>query len=80
MYINPGPACGSTFLVYNYLFYIEVNGEDPEYLQQVMIPYITKETCKEWYTSYDVPDITANMLCAGYEEEGRSGCHVRTWI
>ena len=57
-------------------------------LQQADLPILDQETCREWYTEpqnwyYETNEtipVTDDMLCAGYEEGGKSGCHVSSHI
>ena len=59
-------------------------GNTPSELQQVKIPVVDQDICTEWYADPqnwyneygDAPDITDEMICAGFEEGGRGSCHV----
>ena len=50
--------------------YTEENGEIPNILRKVTVPFVSAETCSAAY-----PDsITDRMLCAGLEEGGKDSC------
>ncbi len=44
--------------------------ESPETLQQVSLPIVSDETCREAYGD----ELTDNMVCAGYAEGGKDSC------
>jgi len=46
--------------------------ETPERLQEVSVPIISNETCREAYG--DESEVSDNMLCAGFEEGGKDTC------
>uniref|UniRef100_UPI00398E87EB serine protease 55-like n=1 Tax=Pristiophorus japonicus TaxID=55135 RepID=UPI00398E87EB len=45
----------------------------PLILQEVEVELVEWANCQKW-----VPDITRNMLCAGFEEGGRDACQMQT--
>lgn len=49
----------------------EFKGEIPEELQQVSIPLVPQDVCKEAMQGYD---ITENMICAGAWSGGKDSC------
>lgn len=50
-------------------------GESPAELQQLTLPVWDNDECEERGINYAL-NITDNMICAGYMEEGKSSCHV----
>lgn len=44
---------------------------DPETLQQLQLPIVSENVCKEKY-----PELTDNMLCAGDMSGGKGPCKV----
>ena len=60
---------------------LELMGETPDLLQQVMLPVVSEEMCmeEEYWGNFSAPGydltVTDNMMCGGYAEGGRGICH-----
>lgn len=48
---------------------LESGGEQPDTLQEVLVPLVSKRVCQEAYN-----DLHDSMLCAGFKEGGKDSC------
>jgi len=68
--LNKGEISGKTDFVTAGWGYTEENGEIPNVLRKVTVPFVSAETCSAAYPG----SITDRMLCAGLEEGGKDSC------
>jgi len=48
--------------------------ELPNTLRKVVVPVVSDDECREYYSSTNAPDIAASMICAGLPEGGKDSC------
>ena len=56
------------------------DGRLPSILQEVEVPFISYDKCKQIYSDTHNDSILPGMVCAGYEEGGRDACGVSIFI
>ena len=60
----------------NFQFFLDLGGDQPEFLNYAKIPIMSKKDCQSKHTNEkDYESISDDMICAGFDHGGTDACN-----
>ena len=67
---------GKKIVEENFINYLDLGGDQPEFLNYAKIPIMSKKDCQSKHTNEkDYESISDDMICAGFDHGGTDACN-----